>query len=763
MGYGKGIDIKRLITLGSLLGCAVAAAEPLSFGESQGPCDTVTDRPCTALVLGGGGARGGAHLGVIRYLEEQQIPVDMVIGTSIGAFVGGLYASGKSPEHIEAILSNLPWGEGFQDRVQRHEMPARRKQQRDAYPIQLELGVRLDGVHLPKGVLHGQAMAELLQRAYGVQANQLDFDALAIPFRAVAADLVTGDAVILGQGSLLQAVQASMSIPGVVSPMEIDQRILVDGGVANNLPVDVALSLGAERIIAVSIDAPLLNKEDLTDAFSVSEQLTSFLVRRGLAAQLALLREQDILLQPELSGIGTLEFERLMETSAIGYQTAAAAEALPSWSVDSRRYQHWLQSHRLPEAAEQQIDHVVLQNQSALADSLLLARLGIQPGDPYDSGLVSQGMRRLYGLDVFERVSQQLSLLPDDQTELRVQVQEKSWGPGYLNFRLRFEDDFQNKHHYQLAASYVYTNLSPLGAEWYSELAIGSDKLLSTELYWPLLSPATFVSGRLAAFSERQVLEDESRRSLGDLNHSEFNSTALAGWNLSDHLTLASGWTRRVGRYRAPGSLREADAGMRLSYQRHGPVLQGRWDTLDNISFPGRGILLNSEWQWLDDRSGAERGSSRSWQLDLLAAKSWQRHRLHSRWRWQRYRNTDPDLILEQFSLGGFLNLSGYPHQYLYGSTVSFGSLVYQYQLTQPQMSFLNMPWYLGGSIERGRVQDDLLGVNQAQQTDTWLWAGSVFLGWDSPLGPLFFGYGRAESDDRSQIDSWYLSLGHSF
>lgn len=743
--------------------CLYSVSSLAAKPDVAGPCATAIERPCVALVLGGGGARGGAHLGVIRYLEEQQVPVDMVIGTSIGAFVGGLYATGKSPDQMARILQELPWNEGFQDRVQRHEMPARRKQQRDAYPIQLELGVRLDGVHLPKGVLHGQAMAELLQRAFGVQANQLDFDALALPFRAVAADLVSGDAVVLAKGSLLQAVQASMSIPGVLSPVELNQRILVDGGVANNLPVDVAKALGADRIIAVSIDAPLLDKDELIDAFSISEQLTSFLVRRGLAVQLALLEAHDVLLQPDLSGIGTLDFDRLMDGAEIGYQTAASATALADLTVAAELYHQWMLTHRTPEPSIQTIDHIALQNNSMLDDDILLDRLGIKSGDPYHIQQVEQGIRRVYGLDVFERVSQQLTMLPDHSTELQLQVQEKSWGPGYLNFRLRFEDDFQNKHHYQLAASYLYSNLSSLGAEWFSELAIGSDKLFSSELYWPLLSAATFVSGKLEAFSERQVLEDENRRSLGDLNHSEFNATTLAGWHPSDHLTLAAGWTRRAGRYRAPGTLNRAEMLQRISYQRYGPIIQGRWDTLDNINFPGQGIRLSGEVQWLQDRSGHDRGSSRTLNVDLLLAKSWQAHRLHSRWRWQRYHNNDPDLILEQFSLGGFLNLSGYPHQYLYGSTVSFGSLVYQYQLTEPQLSFLNMPWFVGGSIERGRVQDDLLNLNQAQQTDTWLWAGSLFLGWDSPLGPLFFGYGRAQSDERSQVDSWYLSLGHNF
>ncbi len=214
---------------------------------AESPCAKVLDRPCVALVLGGGGARGGAHVGVLKELERRRIPVDLIVGTSIGAYVGGLYALGHSPAEIEQIMQQTAWGQGFRDRVERDEMPMRRKKQRDDFPINFDLGVDSRGLKLPKGVLHGQAMAALIQHAYGVVPELSSFDQLAIPFRAIATDLANRDTVVLADGSLLLAVQASMSIPGVVRPMEINNRWLVDGGVANNLPISVAKALGQTR------------------------------------------------------------------------------------------------------------------------------------------------------------------------------------------------------------------------------------------------------------------------------------------------------------------------------------------------------------------------------------------------------------------------------------------------------------------------------------------------------------------------------------
>jgi NTE family protein len=731
----------------------------------QQPCAKVKNRPCIALVLGGGGARGGAHLGVIRHLEQQAIPIDLIVGTSIGAFIGGLYATGHSPDEIQHILDHLQWSTGFRDKVHRDEMPIRRKQQQDDYPIRLGLGLDTSGIKIPKGVLLGQAMAELILEAYGAQLNHSHFDQLPIPFRAVAADLTNRETVVISQGSLLQAVQASMSIPGVVRPMELNGRILVDGGVANNLPVSIAKSLGADRVIAVAIDAPLLNKEQLDSAFAVTDQLTNFLVRQVVDQQIALLDAEDLLLTPQVSHIGTLDFDQLPASIEAGSLSAQKHSTALQSFANPEQFPDWLASHRAKQQQTIEVDQIELDNQSLLSDQVLLQRLALKEGKSYDSNKLKEGLRQVYGVDTLERVSLQLEQLPEGKdTRLKVRAVEKSWGPGYLNFRFTMEDDFRNNRYYQLAASYTYTNITELGAELHNELALGTDKLISSELYWPVFTPATFVSAQLQRKNTILTLEDSAGLSLGDLSNKETAATAKAGWNLSDHARLSSGWTNRDGYFRIPGSGAEELGFNRLSFQRQGPVLDFVWDRLDNPVFPSRGFRFSANWQWLDDTAFGQTNRSRSQALEFQAARAlFERHILRTRWRMEYYTPGDPQIALEQFSLGGLLNLSGYPKNYLFGSEVKFGSLVYLYQMSENSFSLFNSPFYVGASVEKGQVRGNMIRVESLANETDWIWAGSLFAGWDSPFGPVYLGYGRAEDGINSSAYRYYLSLGQNF
>ncbi len=736
-----------------------------SLDKTETPCAAVKNRPCIALVLGGGGARGGAHLGVIRQLEQQNIPVDLIVGTSIGAFIGGLYATGHSPDDILRILDQLEWSTGFRDKVHRDEMPVRRKQQQDDYPIRLGLGLDGSGIKIPKGVLLGQAMAELILEAYGAQLNHSHFDQLPIPFRAVAADLTNRDTVVMSQGSLLQAVQASMSIPGVVRPMELDGRLLVDGGVANNLPVSIAKDLGADRVIAVAIDAPLLNKEQLDSAFAVTDQLTNFLVRQVVEQQIALLGPQDLLLSPEVGAIGTLEFDQLATAVEQGKRSAVQQQQALASFASTEHYPAWLAAHRAKQQTSIRVDQIELDNQSLLSDEVLLHRLALKEGQSYDRKKLKEGLRQVYGVDTLERVSLQLEQNQQgEETRLKVRAVEKDWGPGYLNFRFTMEDDFRNNRYYQLAASYTYTNISDLGAELHNELALGTDKLISSELYWPVFTPATFVSLQLQRENTILALEDTQGLSLGDLSNKESALIAKTGWNLSDHARLSGGWADKYGYFRIPGSGVEDLGFDRLQYKREGPVLDFVWDRLDNPMFPSRGFRLSANWQWLDDNAFGQTHRSRSYALELQAARSFfQRHVLRTRWRFEDYRPGDPTVAVEQFSLGGLLNLSGYPKNYLFGSEIQFGSLVYLYKMSENRFSIINSPFYLGASLERGQVHGNMIKVESlANQTD-WIWASSVFAGWDSPFGPVYLGYGWAEDDLSGKADQYYLSIGQNF
>ncbi|GGO72626.1 patatin-like phospholipase family protein [Bowmanella pacifica] len=750
-----------LLRCASLLALSLFAV-PLK-AESLLPCEKIEGRPCIALVLGGGGARGGAHLGVIKALEAHQIPVDIVVGTSIGAFVGGLYASGKSPDEIAEIFQGLRWGDGFRDQVYRDEMPMRRKQQRDEYPIRLELGIGLDGVRVPKGVLAGQAMADLVEQAFGVQSDWVHFDRMPIPFRAVATDLTSSDEVVLEKGSLLAAVQASMSIPGVVRPMKLDGKLLVDGGVANNLPVSIAKALGADRVIAVNIDGPLKSADQLDSAFAITEQLTSFLVRQGVLRQLALLQDTDLHLRPEFDDIGTLDFDRINEAVAAGsLVTNQHAEALLHFSQDAERYQQWLVAHRNAVVGEMAINRLILDNQSHLDDEVLIDRLGYQEGQALDSKQLRDGIRSMYGLDTLERVSYQLYHTDENETTLVLKAEEKSWGPGYLNFRFRLEDDFRSNRHVQLGASYTLTNLSKLGAEWHSELALGTDKLLSTELYWPVRSPATFFRGKAVRESGNLVVEDNRGLSLGDFYQEEFMLSLDAGWNLSDDAVMTAGWIDKDGSYRLPAFLASSLGYNHLHYDRQGPQFALVWDTLDSNAFPTRGVKLSAKYQWLDDRFSGQHSDSINQSWELVLARQWQAHHLKTRWRFEQYESDDGDIALEQYSLGGLFNLSGYPKNYLFGPKVEFGSLIYMYKLHEDKFGFFKSPLYLGMSVERGRVEDNWLQPDVAS-TAPWIWAGSIFAGWDSPIGPVFLGYGQAEAEYQDRAYQLYLSLGQSY
>lgn len=758
--------MKQAVRFTLQLGLLLCASLPLNaLAEDICQQARAQQRPCVALVLGGGGARGGAHLGVIEQLERQQIPIDLVVGTSIGAFIGGLYASGHSAAEIGQRLQQTPWAAGFRDRVYRDEMPLRQKEKSDDFPINLDVGVSADGVRLPKGILSGQSLAEILHATFGAYANLSHFDQLPVPFRAVATDLLTQQEVVLADGSLVQAVQASMSIPGVVRPLEINGKLLVDGGVVNNLPISVARQLGVDRIIAVSIDSPLLRREQIESAFSITEQLTSFLVRAGVQQQLQLLTEQDLLLQPDLVDIGTLDFANIDKAIVSGRQSAIRfVQALAGFSQSQKISADWFSRFSNSSTGSIRLDKVELDNRSALDDALLLARLQLTAGDAYTERSIRRGLRQMYGLDTFERITQQLNIDQQGQAVLQVKAEEKSWGPGYLNFRLMFEDDFRNTSQYQLAAAYSRTNLSPWGAEWHSELALGSDKYLASELYWPLAGSGLYLQGDYRYRRDSQPLQDNTQLAAGELKNQEHELQLSHGWNISDHARLQLGWAWRDGRYLLPSVYAAQLQQSEIDYLRRGPVAEFIWDTLNSRSFPTRGIRLASSYAWLTDSALGRRVDSRSSRTELLAAKSWQHHTLRTRWRFDRYSSdSDSAFALEQFNLGGLLNLSGYPADSLFGSQIQFGSLAYLYRLNEQKIAFINAPLYLGTSLERGRVRKDVFGASGGNDATHWLWAGSVFLGWDTPLGPLYFGLGMAELDDSGYSDAVYLSFGKNY
>ena len=327
---------------------------PLSAESGQ-------QRPKVGLALSGGGARGTAHVGVLQVIEELGIPVDYIAGTSMGAIVGGLYASGYDANEILGIVEDLDWEKAMTDRPERIHRTMRSKDLDRDFLIPHRVGFNRGRLQFPLGVVEGQHLDQVFHQLLMPVVGVTDFDDLPIPFRAVATDLATGDEVVLGQGSLANALRASMSVPGANTPVTIDDRLLVDGGMSNNLPVDVVRGMGADIVIAVDISSPMLSREQLTSVLSVTEQLTNFLTRRSTENQIESLGPRDILVVPDLEGFNSADFFRVLEIVEKGREAAEAQrDQFAQLPMDERPA-----PHETPEmAAEITVDYVKVLNDS---------------------------------------------------------------------------------------------------------------------------------------------------------------------------------------------------------------------------------------------------------------------------------------------------------------------------------------------------------------------------------------------------------------
>jgi NTE family protein len=718
------------------------------------PCPAELNRPCVALVLGGGGARGGAHIGVIRALEERGIPVDIVVGTSIGAFVGALYASGKTSNEILQLFEQADWDAGYHDDLPRSQIPNRRKRQIDEFPIQLGLGFDGHSLKLPQGFLQGQGMKSLLDELMGTHVIFKSFDDLPITFRAVAADIETGEQVILKRGDLTTALQTSMSLPGVVRPIERDGRLLVDGGIANNLPISVAQEMGADMVIAVDIGSPAMTRDDLQSGLSILRQLTSFLTEENVRQQIDLLTEKDVLIHPELTEVTLLSFDKAASAADQGYDaTIAAFETSASVAQISGSAVPKSPAKSLRGDAKITIDDISLINHTRLSDDYILHRMEIHAGGAYSPWEIRKGIERLYGQGTIARARSSIDE-QDERNRLYTVVEEKEWGPGYLDFKLSFEDNLKSFSRYQLGASYRRTNLSPYGAEWYTTAAFGTEKSFNTALYWPLRTSGFYASGRMLA--ERDVFSYTLEgKSFGEVISNEYGAITGVGWDSYDRLDIFTGYTYSDGNLTLPAIIAAELAQPEVDYREQGGVLTIDYDSLDNASFPVRGWKILSAIKRSNISLFGTKDNATQVELEVNKALSLGRHSLRGRLQLQSTFNDDPLSLVGSYSLGGFLNLSGNESDFISGQHTRFASVVYTYRIADNDYRILNLPLYFGLSYEAGNAWQDQDAIDYSDL----IRSGSLFLGWDSPLGPTYLAYGESDTGKKSA----YVYLGVTF
>lgn len=701
---------------------------------------------CVGLVLGGGGARGAAHIGVLKVLERERVPVCWVAGTSMGAIVGGYYAAGYRAEEIERIIRAVDWRDVFNDDPPRSDISIRRKQDALTFPVDSEAGFGPDGLRLPRGLIQGQKLSLLLRRDLSGIEYGGDFDRLPIPFRAVATDLVNGQAVVLDRGELAQAVRASMSVPAVFQPLRVNGHLLVDGGVSDNVPVQVVRAMGATRLIVVDVGAGYLKEAELTSPVAVSLQVITALMQRQTNVSLASLSAADVLIQPQLGDIGSASFDRAADAIPLGEAAAVAQlQEIRRYSVDAPRYAAWARAHEPRPAPLTRVDFLRVSDARSQTAGLVERRLAHLVGQAFDAATLEHEIGRIYGDGRYERIvwsplheggRQGLSIVPID----------KGWGPNFLRVAFTFDDNLEGRSGYQLSTDFSVTGLNRYGGEWRTRIDLGRQTGLGSEFFQPLGEKGQYYLAPFAGFDTRNQLLRANRQAIAEYQVERYRLGVEAGWDPDPHWRLYGGaavgrnWIgRRVGSNEVPAALGADYSRAYLGLVR---------DTLDSSDFPSAGSRVSMRHSFFLPAFGnADDGQvlGLTWDHALSRGRGTWLYglRIHSA--------TERNQSLEELGfLGGLANLSGFGDRDLVGDQAVLGRLINYWRLDDAS-KLATVPIYAGFSIETGNVWD---GV-EAVSLDSLILAGSVFVGVDTFLGPLFFGYGR-NSDD---ADSLYLSF----
>lgn len=724
--------LKRLLPLLLLFLSTWTLAEPLRTG----------------LVLSGGGARGLAHIGVLKQLEEMNIPIDAIAGTSMGAVIGGLYAAGYSADELEQIALDLDWQATLSDTPLREDIPYRRKQDDRDFLVKQRLTFKDGALSFPLGLLQGQNMGVVLESLL-VHTNEIDdFDRLPIPFRAVATDIATGEAVVFDHGHLPLAIRASLALPGFFAPVEVDGRLLVDGVLSKNVPIDVARAMGVDRVIVVDIGTPLKSASELNSVLDIMDQTTTLLTRTNTERQLATLTDADLLLQPALGDMGFSSFAETQQAIDAGAQSLSEAQGVLAFVAPPGSDAGGNLASSRPQ--RQAIIHAVeVDNSGKVADEVVLSMIRQEVGEPLNLARLQTDMGTIYGTDYFSRVTYEV-VHDQGHNTLLVHTAGRRTGTDYLRLGLNLVDDFEGDSQYNLGASFRVNGLNPLGAEWLTRLQVGSDQELYTEFYQPLDYGSRYFVAPFIDAEARNIEVIDDNDPIVAYRQKRYGAGINIGRQIANNGEVRFG----LSRYRGNSRVRIGDPDLPdVDFDEAFYSIEVDRDTLDNVNFPRSGDEAKFSWRQSEPALGAD---ERYQQIEFKANKafgfgpnSWQVGGFIGR--------TDSDVNVAQssFVLGGPGWFSGFRQDALAGQNYQLGRLVYYRRLTPSYFNAFSLPLYLGASLEYGRVynRDDT-------DFDTgYFGGGSLLLGMDTLVGPLFFGLGANEEGH----EALYMKLGQTF
>lgn len=728
----------------ALLLASPASAQPAA--PTPAPTEALpTPRLKIGIAFSGGGAKGCAHIGVLRVLEEMRIPIDYAAGTSMGAIVGGLYASGLDTDELAEAILEVDWADALTDKPSRKNRSIRRKDDDLRYIPDLELGLGRKGLKYPTGLRSGQKLGLLLRTLTMPVRTVENFDDMTIPFRAVATDIATGAKVVLDHGDFARALRASMAIPTVFSAVELDGKLLVDGGISDNVPVDVVRAMGADVVIAIDIGSPLLAGPEAGRSFlTILNQTMGLITRANMAPQLA---AADLVITPEVASYGTLEFAAGREIIAKGEAEARKlADRLRPYALSEEDYRAWKLSRQRQRNPIPAITAVRVEGNERVDSRVLAAQVQLEPGQPYVADAARDDLSRIFGLGDFETADAEL--VPEgDGAALVYRVREKPWGPTYVRAGIAFEANGQGAIDFGLLASVNRTRINALGAEWKTEVQFGSNTFLGTSFYQPLsFSRGWFVEPGVS-YTRRDVPLYVERDRVAEFDVREAISRLDLGYAFGRFGELRLGLAEALVEPRQhTGTVpEEYQYLVGESFHKVGLTFAGVVDRLDSATLPKNGSYTRLAGFYSLADLGADDDYTK---LELKTSRygTHGRHTLFGVLNGGISPGGDDLPIYDQFVLGGFFSLAAFERGELRGDNFGLLRLGYYYRLGKVL--------HVGGFFEAARVAalpEDIL--------QNPVFTATALVVADTAFGPLYLAFSGAEEGRREL----YVIFGRHF
>jgi len=725
----------------SALLLALPVALAAGGAPAQPPAAHPLARPRIGLVLGGGGARGTAHIGVLEVLERLRVPVDCVAGTSMGGLVAGAWASGVSPAQMRARLAKVDWHDLFDDNPSQAETNYRARRLAQRYYPGLEFGITHDGIRAAHGVVGGQKIKLFFNTLVGADHGERDIEDLPLPVAIVATDVGTGEKVVFRSGELSTAMRASMSVPALLSPVHYRGHYLVDGGLVDNLPIDeVKADCHPDVVIAVDVGTPLADPQNVTTLAAVTGQAIGVLTEQNADRSRALLKPGDVYIRPALKDITAADFNKFREGAESGRVAAEAqAAALSRHALPQPEYEAWASQLRTPLLLLPRVDDVQFIGLHRVAPEYVRRHIRIRPGDRFDASRLERDLARVYGDGDVESVDYRL-VTENGRTILRIIVTEKSWGPDYLRSGV-FVEATDKETQFAVRVAYHRTWLNSLGAEWLSGVQLGEHASLYSEFYQPLDARQRWFAEPAVALERDRVSVYEGDNRIAQYLVREQRALFNLGANIGVLGALRLGYLYRkynasveTGQPSLPGGRRTIKGWQALL----------EFDQFNQPFFPTTGWYARLAYF---DPKGADYTRLSA---DLRAAHAWDPYVVNVRFNYL----SSPKGRLplgDAGTMGGFLHLSGFAPDQIVAGDLRLASIRGERVIGRMPLG-LRGDLRVGVSLEAGRARDRYTETH----LNGWQQATAVYLGGDTPLGPLYLGYGYAKGGHRSL----YLFLG---